>query len=94
LNKLKKLDKKNLEDISQFFSTISNEIILNSVPSKELLDLDINIKSTYDNGKLDVVIDVDLDLDEFSDINDEDLNKAISESYSKLDEFINENYRE
>jgi uncharacterized protein DUF3194 len=94
LNKLKKLDQEDLDKISQHFSDIANKSILAKIPSKEVLDLDIEIDATYDDEELDINIDVDINLDELSEISNDDVELAIEEAYSKLDIFIDENYRE
>jgi len=94
LNKLKKLTQEDLDIISQYFSDLANEIILAKVPSKEILDLDLEIDASYEDEELDINIDVDIALDELSKIKNSDIELAIEEAYSKLDEFIDENYRE
>lgn len=94
LKKLKELTQEDLNDISEYFSHISNNQILFNIPSKEISDLDIYIDVKYENRKLDVDIDVDIQLDEFSNAEDKDIDLAIKEAYLKLDEFIDENYRE
>lgn len=94
MNKLKKLTQEDLDTISEYFSDIANDIILAKVPSKEVLDLDLQIDATYDDEELDVNIDVDIALDELSNIKNDDIELAIEEAYTKLDEFIDENYRE
>ena len=94
MNKLKKLTQEDIDTISQYFSDIANEIILAKVPSKEILDLDLEIDASYEDEELDINIDVDIALDELSKIKNSDIEPAIEEAYSKLDEFIDENYRE
>lgn len=94
MNKLKKLTQEDIDVISEHFSDIANGLILAKIPSKEVLDLDINIEATYDEEELDINIDVDVNLDELSEIKNEDIELAIEEAYTKLDEFIDDNYRE
>ena len=94
MNKLKKLSEEDLNNISKYFSDIVNEIILAKVPSKEILDLDLQIDASYDDEELDINIDVDIALDELSKIKNNDIELAIEEAYSRLDEFIDENYRD
>ncbi|RBQ22934.1 hypothetical protein ALNOE001_13230 [Candidatus Methanobinarius endosymbioticus] len=94
MDKLKKLTQKDLDDISQYFSDIANDTILDKISSKEILDLDIDIETTYENEKLDINIDIDINLDELSKITNDDIELAIEESYHKLDELIDEKYRE
>lgn len=94
MNKLKKLSQEDLDTISQYFSDKANEIILSKIPSKEVLDLDLDIDATYDGEELDINIDVDIALDELSKIKNNDIEIAIEESYKQLDIFIDENYRE
>ena len=94
MNKLKKLSQEDLDIISEYFSDIANEIILAKIPQKEILDLDLHIDAIYDDEELDFNIDVDIALDELSNIKNGDIELAIEEAYSKLDVFIDENYRE
>ena len=94
MKKLKKLTQEDLDTISEYFSDIANEIILAKIPQKEILDLDLKIDAIYDDGELDFNIDVDIALDELSKIKNDDIELAIEESYSKLDVFIDEKYRE
>lgn len=94
MNKLKKLSQKDLDIISDYFSDIATELILAKIPSKEVLDLDINIETNYDGEELDFIIDADIDLDELSEITGNDIELTIEEAYSSLDEFIDKNYRE
>ena len=94
MNKLKKLSQEDLNIISEYFSKIANGIILAKIPSKQVLDLDINIEANYDDEELDISIDIDINHDELSEITNDDIELAIEEAYSKLDEFIDENYRE
>ncbi|MBF4469507.1 MAG: DUF3194 domain-containing protein [Methanobrevibacter arboriphilus] len=94
MNKLKKLSQEDLDVISQYFSDKANEIILSKVPSKEVLDFDLQIDASYDDEELDINIDVDIALDELSKIKNDDIELAIEEAYNQLDIFIDENYRE
>lgn len=94
MNKLKKLTQEDLDDISQYFFYIANDTILARISSKEILDLDIEIEATYDNEELDINSDVDINLDELSKVTNDDIKLAIEESYHKLDELIDERYRE
>lgn len=94
MNKLKKLTQEDLDDISQYFSDIANDTILARISSKEILDLDLEIGAIYKNEKLDINIDVDINLDELSKVTNEDIELVIDESYSKLHELIDKKYRE
>ena len=92
--KLKKLTQEDLDIISEYFSDIANEIILAKIPQKEILDLDLKIDTIYNDEELDFNIDVDIALDELSKIKNDDIELIIEEAYSKLDLFIDDNYRE
>lgn len=94
MNKLKKLTQEDLDTIAEYFSNLANDAILAKIPSKEVLDLDLQIDVSYDDEELDVNIDVDIALDELSNIKNDDIELAIEEAYSKLDEFIDKSYRE
>lgn len=96
-SKLKKLSQEDLDEISDFFASVVEKKIFSSVKSqKEILAMDVNIKIDYNdkNEELDIDVDVDIDTDELSNLSDEKIDQLIEDSYSELDEYINENFRE
>ena len=97
VSKLKKLSQEDLDNISDFFVAVVEKKILSSVKSqKEILAMDVNINIDYNDKseQLDIDVDVDIDTDELSKLTDEKIDQAIDDSYSELDEYINENFRE
>lgn len=94
--KLKKLSQEDLDTISDFFADVINDKINASVKSpKEIINMDVNIKVSYDeeNEELDVDVDFNIEADELSKLTDEKVDEVFQESYSELDEFINEHFR-
>ena len=61
--------------------------------AKEIEDLDLDILLNYENNQLDVDVDVGVSFDELSEINQEQIAKAIDEAYIKFDSYIDENFR-
>ena len=92
MKNLKELNQEDLDDISDFLSDNINEYILSNVPSKEILDMDIKIEVSY-NEKLDVDLAVDLEFDELSKADANIANTAIENSLSKLNSYLDENFR-
>ena len=95
--KLKKLSQDDLDKISDFFATVVEKKILSSVKSqKEILSMDVNINTIYndESEELDVDVDVDIEVDELSNLTDERIDQLIDDSYAELDEYINDNFRE
>lgn len=91
--KLKKLNDNDLEIISDFIYSKSEDFILNQIKSKEISDLSINIEASYENEQLDVDISIDLSLDPLSKKDPNLINNAISYSLGELDKFLDDNYR-
>ena len=94
MSKLKTLSEDDLVAISENFSEFLTIEISKSVSIKELEDMDLGISVSYDDEQLDVSVDVDLLFDGLTDISEEYLNIAVDNAYSRLDSFIDENYRE
>ena len=92
MKKLKELNQEDLKDISDFLSDNINDNILANIPSKEILDMDINIEVYY-REKLEVDIAIDLEFHELSKADDNIPNIAIENSLANLNEFLDANYR-
>jgi len=90
--KLKKLSKEDLNNISDFFLSSLDNNLFNSIDSKEINDLNLDLIINYDNDELKVDLDIGLDLDKLSDFNSEKIQIAIDDSYKELDDFIEKNY--
>ena len=94
MSKLKVLSQDDLAEISDEFGEILENEVSKSLPSKEIEDLDLDIVLSYDNGQLDVDVDVGVSFDELSQINQDQIAKAIDEAYLRFDKYIDENFRE
>ncbi len=94
MSKLKVLSQDDLARISDEFGEILENEVSKSLPSKEIEDLDLDIVLSYDNGQLDVDVDVGVSFDELSEINQEQIANAIDEAYLRFDSYIDENFRE
>lgn len=94
MSKLKKLSQDDLATISDNFGEILEREISKALPSKEIEDLDLDIVLDYDDNQLDVDVDVGVLFDELSQINQEQISKAIDEAYLKFDSYIDDNFRE
>ncbi|WP_296804752.1 DUF3194 domain-containing protein [uncultured Methanobrevibacter sp.] len=93
MSKLKVLTNEDLSKISDDFGEILEREISKTISTKELEDLDLDIVLNYENEQLDVDVDVGVLFDELSQINQEQISKAIDEAYLKFDSYIDENYR-
>lgn len=93
MSKLKVLTKDDLTTISDDFGEILEKEISKSLPSKEIEDLDLDILLSYENGQLDVDVDVGVSFDELSEITQDQIAQAIDEAYLKFDSYIDENFR-
>ena len=93
MSKLKVLTNEDLSKISDDFGEILEREVSKTISTKELEDLDLDIVLNYENEQLDVDVDVGVLFDELSQINQEQISKAIDEAYLKFDSYINENYR-
>ena len=94
MSKLKVLSQDDLARISDEFGEILENEVSKSLPSKEIEDLDLDIVRSYDDGQLDVDVDVGVSFDELSEINQEQIANAIDEAYLRFDSYIDENFRE
>ena len=94
MSKLKKLNDEDLITISDTFGDFLEEEISKIVSTKELEDIDLGIVADYLNDQLDVSCNVELLFDELTEVSNDSLENAIDEAYLKLDNFIENNYRE
>ena len=93
MSKLKVLTNDDLSKISDDFGEILENEVSKSISVKELEDLDLDIVISYDNEQLDVDVDVGVLFDELSEIDQDQISKAIDEAYLRFDSYIDENYR-
>ena len=93
MSKLKVLTQDDLATISDDFGEILESEISKALPSKEIEDLDLDILLNYEDNQLDVDVDVGVIFDELSEINQEQIAKAIDEAYVRFDSYIDENFR-
>lgn len=94
MSKLKKLNDEDLITISDTFGDFLEEEISKIVSTKELEDIDLGIVADYLNDQLDVSCNVELLFDELTEVSNDSLENAIDEAYLKLDNFIENNYKE
>ena len=94
MSKLKLLSSDDLATISDDFGEILEREVSKALPSKEIEDLDLDIVLSYEDNQLDVDVDVGVSFDELSDINKDQIAKAIDEAYLKFDSYIDDNFRE
>lgn len=94
MSKLKKLNDEDLITISDTFGDFLEEEISKIVSTKELEDIDLGIVAYYLNDQLDVSCNVELLFDELTEVSNDSLENAIDEAYLKLDNFIENNYKE
>ena len=88
MSKLKVLTQDDLATISDDFGEILEKEVSKALPAKEIEDLDLDILLNYENNQLDVDVDVGVSFDELSEINQEQIAKAIDEAYIKFDSYI------
>ena len=93
MSKLKVLSQDDLATISDDFGEILESEISKALTAKEIEDLDLDIVLTYEDSQLDVDVDVGVIFDELSEINQEQIAKAIDEAYVRFDSYIDENFR-
>ena len=94
MSKLKKLNDEDLITISDTFGDFLEEEISKIVSTKELEDIDLGIVADYLDDQLDVSCNVELLFDEHTEVSNDSLENAIDEAYLKLDNFIENNYKE
>ena len=93
MSKLKVLTQEDLSKISDDFGEILEQEVSKVISTKELEDLDLDIVLSYENEQLDVDVDVGVIFDELSEINQDQITKAIDEAYLKSDSYIDDNFR-
>ena len=93
MSKLKVLTQEDLSKISDDFGEILEQEVSRVISTKELEDLDLDIVLSYENEQLDVDVDVGVIFDELSEINQDQITKAIDEAYLKFDSYIDDNFR-
>ncbi|WP_296879350.1 DUF3194 domain-containing protein [uncultured Methanobrevibacter sp.] len=93
MSKLKVLSNDDLSTISDAFGEILEQEVSKAISTKELEDLDLDIVLNYENGQLDVDVDVGVIFDELSEITQDQISKAIDEAYLRFDSYIDENFR-
>ena len=93
MSKLKVLTNEDLSKISDDFGEILEREVSKTISTKELEDLDLDIVLNYENEQLDVDVNVEVLFDELSEINQDQITKAIDEAYLKFDSYIDENFR-
>ena len=94
MSKLKKLSSDDLTTISEDFGEIFEKEVSRVISVKELEDLNLDITINYENAQLDVDVDLGVDFDELSEIDQNLLSEAVDEAYLKFDSYIDENFRE
>ena len=94
MSKIKKLNDEDLITISDTFGDFLEEEISKIVSTKELEDIDLGIVANYLDDQLDVSCNVELLFDELTEVSNDSLENAIDEAYLKLDNFIDNNYKE
>ena len=94
MSKLKKLSQDDLSTISDDFGEILEREVSKNISTKEIEDLDLDIIINYENDQLDIDVDVGVLFDELSQINQNQIMKAIDEAYLKFDSYIDDNFRE
>ncbi|MBQ2832276.1 DUF3194 domain-containing protein [Methanobrevibacter sp.] len=93
MSKLKKLSQSDLSTISDDFGEILGQEVSKNISTKEVEDLDLDIVISYENDQLDVDVDVGVIFDELSQINQDQIMKAIDGAYLRFDSYIDENFR-
>jgi hypothetical protein len=89
---MRKLTDQELDEISDMAVETVEEYIFSRISKKEILDLHINAEISYEDG-LDVDIQVELDIDLLSRVDEEKIVKeAVDSALEKLDNFIKEKY--
>lgn len=93
MSRLKELTQEDLSKITDDFGEILEREVSKTISTKELEDLDLDIVLSYENSQLDVDVDVGVLFDELSEINQDQITKAIDEAYLKFDSYIDDNFR-
>ena len=93
MSQLKQLSDDDLEVISDEFGRILSEEISKSLPSKEIEDLNLDIVINYDDGQLNVDVDVGVFFDALSQITQDQVSQSIDDAYLRFDSYIDDNFR-
>ena len=89
---MKKLNDDELDQISELAVKTAENYIFSRISKKEILDMDIQAIMAYDE-ELNVDIRIDIDLDELSTADvDELADGAVKAALNKLDIFIEDNF--
>ena len=90
---MKKLNDQELDKVSDVAVDAAEKYIFSRVSKKEIRDLDINADITYQDV-LNVAITVDINLDELSTVDENELaENAVEAALNELDIFVDENFR-
>ncbi len=89
---LRRLSRRDLDEISIFLHNTVSEYILQRVPRKEIVDLDVSVRVEYDD-ELSVDISAEVYLDELSDADPSIVDEAVDMAYERLEDLL-EDYRE
>jgi len=89
---LRRLSRRDLDEISIFLHNTVSEYILQRVPRKEIVDLDVSVRVEYDD-ELSVDISAEVYLDELSDADPSIVDEAVDLAYERLEDLL-EDYRE
>jgi hypothetical protein len=85
---LRKLTETELDELSTAAAQAAQDHILSKVSKKEVIDMDINVELTVNDG-LDVDVTVELFLDDLSSINPEQLaDEAVEQALLIIDRFM------
>jgi len=90
---LRKLTDEELDQISDLAVETAENYIFSRVSRKEILDMDIQANISYDE-ELHVDLLVDIDLDELTSVDENDLAESAAEkALEELDIFVDKNFR-
>ena len=84
---MRKLTDPELDEISEMAVKAAENFIFSQVSKKEILNLDISVELSYEEG-LDVDVLVDLDLDELSSADLGLADEAVDHALEKVDKFL------
>ncbi len=84
---MRKLTDPELDKISEMAVEAAENFIFSQVSKKEILNLDINVELSYEDG-LDVNVLVDLDLDELSSADESIADEAVDQALEMVDKFL------
>ena len=89
---MKKLTDEELDQISDLAVETAENYIFSRVSPKEILDMDINVEVGYEDG-LDVDIQVELDVDQLSKADENEIvEEATDSALIEIDKLIEENF--